>query len=136
MNLNKVSLIGNLTDEPAQRTIPSGRSLTRFGLATNHIWRDAKTKEKRESAEFHNVIAWGKLADIIAQYVKKGSRVYVEGRLHTRKWEDDQGAKRSTTEVIANNLIMLGHRAPREKSSEQVDEKLAQEEVDIETVPA
>ena len=136
MNLNKVSLIGNLTDDPVAHSLPSGQPLTRFGLATNYVWRDAKTHEKRESAEFHSIVAWGKLAEIVAQYVKKGSKIYVEGRLRTRTWKDRAGQQRRTTEVVAGNVIMLGHRTPKSKPAEQMDEQLAQEEVDVEHVPA
>jgi len=136
MNLNKASLIGNLTDDPAARKLPSGQSLTRFGIATNHVWKDAKTKEKRENVEYHAVVAWGKLADIIAKYVKKGSKVYVEGRLNTRKWEDKEGVKRNKTEVVADNLIMLGHRGTKATTQTQTETELAEEEVDLEKVPA
>ena len=109
MNLNKVSLIGNLATQP----LPSGTLPVRFRLAINHFWCDAETKERREKVEFHTVVAWGKLAETVWQYVRKGSKVYVEGRLATRQWQDKGGQKRRTTEVVADMLIMLGaRRAP------------------------
>ena len=137
MNLNKVSLIGNLTREPMSRTLPSGQSVTNFGLATNHLWWDAKSKEKKESAEFHNIVAWGKLGEICGKYLKKGSKVYIEGRLQTRAWTDRAGAKRSRTEVIAENLIMLGHLGSKkeEQADAKIQELLAKEEVDVRQVP-
>lgn len=108
MDLNRVTLIGNLTKDPAKKASPSGQSISQFSLATNY------RTEAKETVEFHDVVAWGKLADIINQYVKKGSKVYVEGRLHTNSWKDKTGKSRRTTEVVAENLIMLGHRGKRE----------------------
>jgi len=108
MDLNRVTLIGNLTKDPAKKASPAGTAISEFSLATNY-----RTEEK-ETVEFHDVIAWGKLADIINQYVKKGSKVYVEGRLHTNSWKDKAGKPRRKTEVVADNLIMLGHRGKRE----------------------
>src|SRR4029077_14618931 len=86
MNLNKVTLIGNMVRDPETRSIRSGQNVTRFSVATNYAWQDAKSKTKKEAVDFHDVIAWGKLGDIIAQYVKKGSKIYVEGRLRNRKY--------------------------------------------------
>lgn len=136
MNLNRVSLIGNLTRDPIARTLPSGQPLVRFGLATNHVWKDAKSKEKREQVEYHDIVAWGKLAEIVSQYVKKGSHIYLEGRLQTRSWKTKKGETRTTTEVVANNVIMLGHRAKPEASESRVEEQLAEEGVDVQAVPA
>lgn len=106
MDLNKVMLIGRLTQEPTVRTTPQGQQVASFSIATNRVWKDAQG-QKQEKVEFHNIVAWRKLAEIIAQYVKKGRRVYVEGRLETRSWEDQSGQKKYRTEVIADNLIML-----------------------------
>ena len=108
MDLNRVTLIGNLTKDPAKKASPSGQSISEFSLATNY------RTEKKETVEFHEIVAWGKLADIIGQYVKKGSKVYVEGRLHTNAWKDKSGIAHKKTEVVADNLIMLGHRGKRE----------------------
>lgn len=137
MNLNKVSLIGNLTKEPMSRTLPSGQSIANFGLATNYVWWDAKSKTKKKNVEFHNIVAWGKLGEICAKYLKKGSRAYVEGRLQTRSWTDKSGVKRSRTEVVADNLIMLGHLgAKKEQAVEQKNQDLmAREEVNVMEVP-
>lgn len=107
MDLNRVTLIGNLTGDPKAKSTPSGKSLTTFTLATSY------RTEEQETVEFHDVSAWGKLADIIAQYVRKGSKVYVEGRMHSNLVEKD-GKKRRYTEVVADNLIMLGHHGRRE----------------------
>ena len=107
MNLNKVFLIGNLTADPDSRTTPSGQNVCSFGLATNRIWKD-KAGQKQQQAEFHSVVAWGGLANTISTYVKKGSMIFVEGRLATRSWDDKAtGAKKYKTEIIAEN-IQLG----------------------------
>jgi len=106
MNLNKAMIIGNLTRDPEVRTTPAGASVVSFGVATNFVWTDANG-QKQEKAEFHNVVAWRKLADIIGQYLKKGSKVYIEGRLQTRDWTGQDGVKRYRTEIIAENMIML-----------------------------
>ena len=114
MDLNRVTLIGNLTKDPLKKSLPSGKAVSMFSIATNAQWTDAKTKEKKEDVEFHDIVAWGKLADIISQYVKKGSKVYVEGRLKNDTWKGKDGKTQKRTEIVADNLIMLGHRAPRE----------------------
>lgn len=106
MNLNKAMIIGNVTRDPEVRTTPSGQSVANFGVATNLVWTD-QSGQKQEKAEFHNVVAWRRLAEIAGQYLKKGGRVYVEGRLQTRTWDDQNGVKRNRTEIIAENLIML-----------------------------
>ena len=106
MNLNKVMIIGNVTRDPEVRTTPHGQNVTSLGIATNRRWTD-KSGEKKEQVEYHNVVAWRKLADIVGQYVKKGSKIYIEGRLQTRSWEDQSGTKRYRTEIIAENMIML-----------------------------
>ncbi len=106
MDLNKVMIIGRVTQDPQMRTIPSGQAVVSFSLATNRVYTD-KQGQKQDKAEFHNIVAWRKLAEIIGQYVKKGSRLYVEGRLETRSWEDQNGVKRYRTEIIADNMIML-----------------------------
>lgn len=138
MNLNKASLIGNLTAEPIGRTLPSGQTVTSFTVATNYVWRDTKSKEKKESTEFHSVVAWGKLGEICQQYLKKGSKVYVEGRLQTRFWTDAKSnVRRSRTEVIADDLIMLGHLGSKkeEENEQQKQQALAKEEVTLQEVP-
>ena len=109
MDLNKVMLIGNMTQDPEVRTTPNGISVTSFGLATNLVWTD-QSGQKQERAEFHNIVAWRKLAEIIGQYLHKGSKIYIEGRLQTREWEGQDGVKRYKTEIVAENMIMLGGR--------------------------
>lgn len=106
MNLNKAMIIGNLTRDPDIRTTPSGVTVANFGVATNLVWTD-QSGQKQEKPEFHNVVAWRKLADICGQYLKKGSKVYIEGRLQTRSWDDQNSIKRFRTEIIADNMIML-----------------------------
>lgn len=106
-----MQIIGNLTRDPELRRTSAGQSVTSFAVATNRVWKDA-AGEKKEETEFHNVVAWGRLAEICSQYLGKGRKVYVDGRLRTRDWEGQDGAKRRTTEIIAENMIMLD-RAPQ-----------------------
>lgn len=106
MSLNRAQVIGNLTRDPELRTTATGQSVVNLGVATNRRYTD-KNGQQVDQAEFHNVVAWGKLADIASQYLAKGRRVYVEGRLQTREWEGQDGSKRRTTEIVAENLIML-----------------------------
>ncbi len=104
MNLNKVFLIGRLTRDPEVRTTPSGQTVANVGLATNRVWADASGR--KESTEFHNIVFWGKLAEIVSNYLKKGALVMVEGRLQTRSWQDQSGNKRYATEVVAEGMQM------------------------------
>lgn len=110
MDLNKVMLIGRVTKDPEVRALQNGQSVATFSVATNRQWKDAQG-QKQEKAEFHNIVAWRKLAEIIQQYVKKGMRLYVEGRMETRSWEDPQGQKKYRTEVVLDNMIMLDSKA-------------------------
>ena len=105
MNLNKVLLLGNLTRDPESRVIPSGQQVVSFGVATNRIWNDA-SGAKQQKAEFHNVVAWGKLAQICGQYLKKGQLVYIEGRIETKVWDAQDGTKRNRTEIVAESMQM------------------------------
>lgn len=105
-DLNKVMLIGNLTRDPELRTIPSGQSVASFAIATNRSWND-NAGQLQKVAEFTDIVAWGKLAEIASQILKKGRRTYIEGRLQTRSWEGQDGVKRYKTEVIASDLIAL-----------------------------
>lgn len=108
MDLNKAMIIGRLTRDPEIRTTPSGQSVTSFSVATGYAWKDKQTGEKKEQTEFHNVVAWGRLGEVIAQYMRKGRQIYIEGRLQTRSWDGQDGVKRYRTEIIADNIIMLG----------------------------
>ena len=107
MDLNKVMIIGRLTRDPELRTTPSGTNVCQLGLATNFVYTNQQSGQKVEQVEYHNVVLWRKLAEIAAQYLKKGRRVYVEGRLQTRSWDGKDGQKRSRTEIVADNMIML-----------------------------
>lgn len=131
MDVNKVTLIGNLVRDPAAKSLPSGQALTAFDLATTYSWQDLKTKERKQATEYHNLVAWGKLGEIIARYVKKGSKVYVEGRLRRRSWTDRTGKPGSRTEIIAENLIMLGHRARAKDPTELTKEEPSVEELPV-----
>ena len=108
MNLNKVFIIGNLTREPEMRTLPSGQPVCTFSIATNRTWKD-RGGARQTMAEYHNIVMFGKLAELAAQYLKKGSGVYVEGRMQTRSWDDPSG-KKYRTEVIADSM-QFGPRA-------------------------
>lgn len=106
MNLNKAMIIGNLTRDPEVKSIPSGATVTQFAVATNLVWNDNQG-QRQEKVEFHNIVAWRKLGEICGQYLKKGSKVYIEGRLQTRDWTGNDGVKRYKTEIVAENMIML-----------------------------
>lgn len=106
MDLNKAMIIGRLTRDPEMRTTPTGTPVVSFAVATNFSWKDA-SGNKQDRTEYHDVVAWRKLAEIIGQYTKKGSKVYIEGRLQTRSWDDQSGVKKYKTEIIADNMIML-----------------------------
>lgn len=106
-SLNKVLLIGNLTRDPELRYTPSGTAVCTIGLATNRSWTSPESGERNEETEFHRLVAWAKLAEICGQLLKKGRKVYVEGRLQTRKWTSQDGAEKQTTEIVMDNMIML-----------------------------
>lgn len=134
MDLNKVMLIGNITQDPEVRTTPGGVSVTSFGLATNFVWTD-QGGQKQEKAEFHNIVAWRRLADIIGQYLHKGSKVYIEGRLQTRSWDDQSGNKRYRTEVVADNMIMLDRKGQGSSSGPSNEPSYAQPEPPMQSKP-
>lgn len=131
--INKVILIGNLGADPDMRSMPSGDPVANLSLATSERWDDKQTGEKREKVEWHRVIAFGKLAEIIGQYCRKGSKLYIEGRLQTRKWTDNHGVEKYSTEIIANDMQMLDSRggsdgyqqqsAPQARSNSYAQEK-------------
>ena len=105
--VNKVILIGNLGQDPESRAMPSGKAVTNLRIATSETWRDKQTGEMKEQTEWHTVVMFDRLAEIAKDYLRKGSKVYVEGRLRTRKWQDKSGQDRYTTEITANELQML-----------------------------
>ena len=109
-SVNKVIIVGNLGRDPEVRYTPDGASIANVTIATTDTWKDKATGEKKEATEWHRVVFFGKLAEIVGQYLKKGRQVYVEGALRTRKWQDKEGQERYTTEIVANEMKMLGSR--------------------------
>ena len=109
--INKVILIGNLGKDPEVRYMPSGAAVANVTIATNESWKDKSSGEMQEKTEWHNVVFFARLAEIVGEYLRKGSQVYVEGRLQTRKWQDKSGNDRYTTEIVANEMQMLGGRS-------------------------
>ncbi|MFA6603872.1 MAG: single-stranded DNA-binding protein [Patescibacteria group bacterium] len=141
MNLNRAMIIGNLTRDPEIRTTTNGQNVASFGVATNHSWTDA-SGQRQEKAEFHNIVAWSKLAEICGQYLTKGRKVYVEGRLQTREWTGQDGQKRNRTEIVADNVIMLDRgngqtsAAPRqEKVPAAAVQTGGDDEIKVEDIP-
>ena len=108
--INKVILVGNLGADPETRAMPSGSTVANLRIATSESWRDKQTGEQQERTEWHRVALFGRLAEVAAEYLKKGSQVYIEGSLRTRKWTDKQGQERYSTEIIGNEMQMLGGR--------------------------
>lgn len=143
MNLNKVFLIGRLTKDPQVKSLPSGQQVANFGLATDRFYYD-KNKQKQQQTEFHNIVMFGKLAEIASQYLKKGSLTMIDGRLQTRSWEDSSGNKRSRTEIIAERM-QLGPRSagktmpPKEPTSPTSTEEIPvieeETEIDVKDIP-
>ncbi len=145
MDLNRVTLIGRLTRDPEVRSTPAGRSVASITVATGRAWTDQAGQKQKES-EFHNVVMWSKLADIAGQYLRKGARLYVEGRLKTRDWTGQDGVKRYRTEIVADNMIMLDGPArsgssqdalpnnPNQDSSEE-PQPIIEEEIKVEDIP-
>src|SRR5690606_39048133 len=107
-SLNKVQLIGRLGADPETRYMPNGSAVTNLRIATSETWKDKQTGDKQERTEWHSVAFFGRLAEVAAEYLRKGSQCYVEGKLRTRKWQDRDGNDRYTTEIVANELVMLG----------------------------
>jgi len=108
--INKVILVGNLGKDPETRYMPNGKAVTNFSIATSESWTDKQSGDKQERTEWHNIVMFEKLAEIAAEYLRKGSQVYVEGSLRTRKWQDKEGKDRYTTEIVARDMQMLGGR--------------------------
>ena len=137
MNLNKAFILGNLTRDPEAKTLPSGQTVANFGMATNRVFYD-KNKQKQEQVEFHNIVTFGKTAEIARQYLKKGSMVLIEGRIQTRDWQDSSGNKHYRTEIIAENLQLgprtTGKTIPRSDGFEKKETPtptIQQEEIPI-----
>ena len=141
MNLNKVILIGRLTRDPESKALPSGQSVTSFGMATDRFYND-KSGQRQQQTEFHNIVLFGKLADIASQYLNKGSLVLIEGRLQTRSWKDTSGNQRSRTEIVGERLQLgpksAGRVTPPEKPKESPKEDIPiieEEEIDVKDIP-
>jgi len=146
MNLNKAMVIGNLTRDPELRNTPSGQSVASFSVATNLVWTDQSGQQQKKT-EFHNIIAWRKLAEICSKYLHKGSKVFIEGRLQTTDWTGQDGVKRYRTEIVTENMIMLdtkggspmGGGLPSNNSPEATievpDELIDDEEIRVENIP-
>ena len=116
--LNKVELIGNLGADPEAKPMPSGGNVVTLSIATTRRWKDRVSGERKEATEWHRVVCFNRTADIASQYLHKGSKIYIEGRVQTRKWQAQDGADRYTTEVIANSLIMLGRKGETSDASD------------------
>ena len=143
MDLNRATILGRLTRDPELRSTPNGKAVCTIGVATGRVWTDAQG-QKQKSTEFHNVVLWGRLAEVAGQYLKKGRQIYFEGRLQTRDWTGQDGVKRYRTEIIADNMIMLGsgggapgtapdHAQPIENSAPA--QEVVEEEIKVEDIP-
>lgn len=145
MNLNRAQIIGNLTRDPESRTTPTGQNVCSFSIATTYSYKDAQG-QRVDKPEYHNIVAWGRLAEICGQYLAKGRKAYVEGRLQTRDWTAQDGTKRNRTEIIAENIILLDRpgtagavagTTPRAESNEPIAVPVqnTEEEIKIEDIP-
>lgn len=135
-SLNKAQIIGNITKDPELKSTQLGHNVCSVGVATNRKWTNKQTGQIQEEVEFHNIVAWGKLAEIICQYLRKGAKVYFDGRLKTRSWEDSDGKKNYRTEIVAENMIMLGGKPVGENQSPTATAQPASvDEVNVEDLP-
>lgn len=145
MDLNKVQIIGNITQDVELRQTPNGQNVTTISIATNRNWTDSSWN-RQEQAEFHNVVLWGKLAEIAGQYLQKWKKVYIEWRLQTRNWEAQDGTKRYRTEIVGENMIMLSAAWPANDTSPSTPatnstpavkkaNKVVEEEISVEDLP-
>jgi len=130
MNLNKVFILGNLTNDPEIKSLPSGQAVASFGIATNRFFK-TQQGEKRQEAEFHNIIAFGRLAEIASQYLRKGSLAFIEGRIRTRSWQDNSGLKRFRTEIIAESLQLGPKATVGNAASDPVSPPAAEEDIPV-----
>jgi single-strand DNA-binding protein len=121
--VNKVIVLGNLGQDPELKNLPSGGAVCNLRIATTDSWKDKTTGEAKEQTEWHSVSLFGRLAEVAAQYLRKGAQVYIEGRLRTRKWQDKTGADRYTTEIIANEMQLLGNKSDGQRSERPAQAK-------------
>ncbi len=135
MDLNKAQIIGNITQDIEVKNTQSGKNVTAFSVATNRNWTNKETGEIHEQAEFHNVVLWGKLAEIAGKYLKKWQKIYIEGRLQTRNWEAQDGTKRYRTEIMGENMIMLGGKKDEFSESDKKHWIWKNDEISIEDIP-
>ena len=129
--LNKIQIIGHLGKEPEMRYTPSGKPVTTFTVAVSRSWNTGDG-ERHSETEWFNIVAWGNLAEICKQYLTKGQQVYIEGRLQTRKWDDKEGAKHTSVEIVANEMMMLGERRDHNNHTHSASD-VATEEINMET---
>ena len=134
MNLNKAELIGNLSADPVAKTLKNGGEVVSFTLATSRQVETGPSARERRT-EYHPVIAYGKLGQVVVRYLKRGDKVYLDGRLETRRWQDKNGGKHDRTEIVANNLIMLGQAKPEKSNDEVIVEEIDPEKVGEEVQP-
>jgi len=132
MNFNKIVVVGNLTRDPESRALPSGQTLTSFSIATNRVWND-QGGNKQQAVEYHNIVAFGKLAEICSRYLTKGQLALVEGRLQTRSWQDQSGVKKYRTEIVAENMQMGPRRegAAAKPAPDSEPQNIPQEEIPV-----
>jgi len=135
MSVNKVILIGHLGKDPEVRYMPNGEAVANVSIATSENWKD-KSGEKQEKTEWHNLVFYKRLAEIVGEYLKKGSQIYVEGRLQTRKWQTKEGQDRYTTEIIVNEMKMLGGKSSGSNSFEVVENRPAASSSGSDAAPA
>ena len=142
MNVNKAIILGNLTRDPEIKTISSGQTVASFSIATNRFWTDKTSGEKKKNAEYHNIIAWGRLAEIAQQFLSKGGLVYIEGRLQTRSWEDQQGNKKYRTEIVVEKMQLGPHNtSPKTNTvkenvaTETSEDNTSSDDINIEEIP-
>jgi len=128
--INKVELIGNLGADPEVKAMPSGGNVVTLRLATTRGWKDRNSGDRKETTEWHRVVCFNRTADIAAQYLKKGSQIYIEGRLQTRKWQAQDGTYRYTTEVVANSLTMLGKKSTESDTSDTAKNSVPNDPLD------
>jgi len=142
-SLNRATVLGNITRDPESRTTSSGQGVVSFSVATSRRWKDQTSGELKEATEFHNIVAWGRLAQTVGSYCHKGSKVYVEGRLQTRSWDNPEGKKQYRTEIVADSVILLDAKSGAGSSSApagamndaQPAQAPTEDEINIEDIP-